>query len=481
MAFTCLSYCLLRFPRIGNGQEIHSGAALGMNEYVKAQEELKVIKRHPLDLINAKRRRSIQIVIAVNILLWLSGSIYLTLMPTQGISLKVERRIVTGSADSIILQDTYGNSMLCSSKAGLLLFDDKGMLKWQLPAPEGLDPVSLQFEDDLHVLTGRYGRALAVTSEGQMLWEFIPRHHEATRKTGNPNGDIAVFYSMAGSIIYGLDASGNQQWAEKIPSSTAINSHRPLMLIEDDASLVTLCNGGIARISPTAQMIQLGTHVPWGNEFYLLPDNMGFLKTGEITTILNQQGTDHSEFWIAMDTVTYQGLFEGRPKWLDQDTGWDSISLLSEDSYREFNMEGILISSHEDNDNVFVSMTQTESGRLFLCKGHSRFTLNSTEFKRKFPSLGSLMEICRISEDNKSSWGNGLIRANFNFAGQRTLEVFKGPCFLKLLMPEAMSQSILAPAWLTERSEIYSLGAKRLLMVNEDGVARVCSITGTVR
>src|SRR5690606_8593949 len=108
-----------------------------------------------------------------------------------------------------------------------------------------------------------YGQALAIDMAGEELWRFEPVHNEMQLDLRRARDAEASYYSMAGSIVYGLDENGSMLWVRQIPSATSIQSSRPWMRVDSEGNLQTVSNGGRVRVSRYGMMEQVGGGDIW--------------------------------------------------------------------------------------------------------------------------------------------------------------------------------------------------------------------------
>jgi hypothetical protein len=97
----------------------------------------------------------------------------------------------------------------------LVAVDPQGRERWRTDfGALGSYPRTLEAGAGYVRLVGVNGLAREYTPDGQLKWEFVPRHWEAPRHAVQAGGAEAVCFPAAGHIQYGVTATGAVAWAK---------------------------------------------------------------------------------------------------------------------------------------------------------------------------------------------------------------------------------------------------------------------------
>lgn len=328
---------------------------------------------------------------------------------------------------------------------------------WRVELPTHFELLCVQQGEGYLVLADRWGQALAINEDGSERWRFAPVHHEQAAGLTKRRGNEARFYTMSSALIYGLDERGVQQWVRRISSGTSIASQRPWMMIDPTGSMLTRCNYGKLRVSPTGELLVLRGPDVWEMEIMDTDETGRILEYGNGKLyVSDSKGTKLFE-GPGLSIIPGSGFYD---YWPELDGAWltsDGYALLNYGNYTRFDRNGTQLRM-EVRAGEQLSCVALGDEQLRLLRGSSYISLVPLFFDKLLSGFGR--EIPDPQENEVNAMGRSEL----------------------LLELSVMSVEVLVPNWLERGSySMYGLGTDHLLCLNQCGLARVCQLSGAGR
>jgi outer membrane protein assembly factor BamB len=350
--------------------------------------------------------------------------------------------------------DGQGGLCLQGRDGQLHRINPDGSPTWSITVPGHFELQSIQSGDGFLVLTGRWGQALAINADGSERWRFEPVHHEQASDLAKRRGSAARFYTMSTALIYGLDERGVQQWVRRMSSATSMASQRPFMWIDPDGNLITRCNYGKLRASPTGELLVLRGPDVWEMEIMDTDAAGRILEYGNGGVYISDgNGTqifDGSGLMLIPGSEFAEFSPELSGAWLTS----EGFALLNNGNYVRFDRVGGEL--REDY------RAGQPLGSVALGDEQLRLLRQTSSFSRLPLFIDTLL----------SGFGGEIPDQQMypvDTAGRSEL----------LLELAGLSLPVAVPGWLEHGNyEIHALGSEHLLCIDHSGLGRICWLSG---
>ncbi|MEZ5339584.1 MAG: hypothetical protein R3F46_15140 [bacterium] len=391
-------------------------------------------------------QRTAAVAAGLLLLLWLCGLLLLqVLRPARDrLGLHAVSRLNLQPLRTEPMADGSGGLLLQEQGGRLSHITAMGELDWQFTPPPRFELMSVQPGEGMLVLTGRWGRALAIDTTGNELWRFEPVHNEMGQRRLRMQQPEASFYSMATALVYGLDERGQLLWFLQLPSASSMQSQRPWMAVDSEGWLQSRTNGGRVRISPEGREIGArGNSMPWQLSQIELRGELVLERDGAV----NISRLDGSSVG--------QQLGEGSPyrddlrtyAWLTEDGFAECI----DGGYARYSVDGTQL-RRDDLERPVLDATAIGDEQLLLHAGPAEFG-KWAALPAAFSAAmrGQEPAVVLQADPEDSSGRQGMV-----------------------LESAALSIPVAIPGWLQGRLDrIHGIGSEHLLVLDDEGADRI--------
>jgi outer membrane protein assembly factor BamB len=164
------------------------------------------------------------------------------------------------------------NGLIVYTDAGrLTAVDATGKIQWQYPVMNPPLTVDILTKNGGHVPVGNFlldsamavgdestlyfcavdSRLIALTADGQLLWEFKTKNHSVNHASPVIGADRTIYFASGDGTVYALYPNGKLRWA----SDAAGGSFAATPVLAEDGTIYAASDGGFYAISSEGKLL----------------------------------------------------------------------------------------------------------------------------------------------------------------------------------------------------------------------------------
>ena len=198
-----------------------------------------------------------------------------------GVSWQPDRTVALGGAPVGLAWDGRRYVASLRQGAGLVAFEDAGLVQRPLPLPRGVVPGPLAALPGGDLLVyDEAGRRVLRLREGKPAGEVEIAGH-VTALAGSPSGGILAAIAAEGSVVH-VDASGKTDAVWKLPASEQVPAWPSGLVVEPGGTVLVVDRhaGRLLVLDALGQVAGIGSRQGWDPGLLLFPAGIARLPGG---------------------------------------------------------------------------------------------------------------------------------------------------------------------------------------------------------